>query len=417
MRQAFRRDSLATRRLMALGIISLFLAEGALAYNFAHFGGRLGRPGVDDFDFSWDEPDNGTLTWFLDRNDLSLADCDAACFTALKARVQPELDKWALWIRESFAEAPSLAQAEVQIRFIDFSMVAGSADANNLTNTGGTLDTARIRIDPDGAFAWNTAAGRDDFAFLILHEWGHVLGLGDLYSVDHNGNAAGGTFEGEDFCDHGLPGGALPDTRTKADNVMQTRGWRVLDNDEIHGAEWLWGNSGSNGIVTGELDARAAGFNANRAANHHGLSQTPATWTYRGTTASFVNAGKVTLFFRGAQGARSLGPGVWMPTIFDDRVEFDTAAPYEGNFKFQIDCDTGPERFGNASVTGAVTTAFEATPAGGGRQTFPFDQVYGADCKVKKKYWKWYLVLLVVVVVIWWFVRRRGGEGAEGSAG
>ncbi len=360
----------------------------AFAYNFTFFGGRLNRPGVNtgpaganDFLYSWNKPDNGTITWWLDRNTLPLASCDAACFANLKALVQPELDKWALWLRIGFAEAPNMAAADVIIRFIN--IPGGGANATSLTVNGTTLNTALIRIDPDRHNDWSTPAAQAAFCYFILHEWGHVLGLGDLYLINH-GDA---TFEGEDFCDHGLPSGpppaggpGLPDTRTKADNVMQAFGVKTLDNDSIHGAEWLWGCAGSNAIVTGELASRTGNNNANTAAAHHGLTQTPATWTYRGSVASFVSTPKVTLFFAGIQAARDVGPGAWTPTIFPDRVEFDHAGPYEGNFKFQLDCNQGPERYGNAVVAAASTTSFTATPAGGGPQLFPFDQVFGADC-------------------------------------
>ena len=375
-------------QLFATILIISCAAPAALAYNFAFFGGRLNRPGVDtgpvgtnDFRSSWVRPDNGTITWWLERDTLPLGSCDAACFATLKSLVQPELDKWALWIRVGFSEAPDLASADVVIRFIN--NPSGGADARPISETGTTLNKVEIRIDPDRYNDWTTSAAHTAFCFYILHEWGHVLGLGDLYLVNHGTS----TFEAEDFCDHGLPSGpppaggpGLPDTRTKADNVMQAYGVKTLDNDEIHGAEWLWGCAGSNGIVTGELNKRTAGNNGNTTAAHHGLTQTPATWTYRGSVASFVAAPKVTLYFSGIQAARDVGPGAWTPTIFPDRVEFDHAGPWEGNFKFELDCDQGPERYGNAIVAGASSTAFTATPAGGGPQLFPFDQVFGADC-------------------------------------
>lgn len=406
------------RRAVAIGLVLASGAANAQAYNFTFFGGRLGRPGVAtgaagtaDFLYSWNVPDRGTLTWFLDRNALPLAQCDAACFAALTARVQPELDKWALWIRVRFSRAPDLGSADVQIRFIN--IPAGGADASSLSTVGTTLETALIRIDPDDQ-DWNTAVGRANFSYTILHEWGHVLGLGDLYRVNHGDD----TFEGEDFCDHGLPSGALPDLRTKADNVMNTFGVTVLDNDSIHGAEWLWGNSGSNGIVTGELAVRTGNNNANRAANHHGLTQTPRTWTYRGTVASFLGAPRVTLRFRQVQAARNVGPGAWTPTIFADRVEFQSAAPVEGNFKFQIDCDRRPERLGDATVAGAVATAFTATPAGGGPQLFPFDQVFGADCAYVYGYRWWWIGLLIPVPLVGFILwRRRAGGRRAGATG
>ncbi len=383
----FGRVNRPVHALIATALLGAWV-PAASGYNFAHFGGRLGRPGVttgpagmNDFLYSWDVPDNGTLTWYLERDQLPNGSCDAACFAALKALVQPELNKWSLWLRVSFAEAPDLASADVHIHFIN--IPSGTADAGPTMNTGTTLDKAEIRIDPDQFADWSTPAAHADFCFTILHEWGHILGLGDLYLIDHGDD----TFEGEDFCDHGLPSGpppaggpGLPDIRTKADNVMQAFGVKTLDNDSIHGAEWLWGCSGSNAIVTGELAFRTGSNNANQAAAHHGLTQTPMTWTYRGSVADFIGPTKVTLYFLGILAARDVGPGAWTPTIYPDRVEFDTAAPYEGNFKFEIDCDQGPERYGDAAVAGAVTTSFTATPAGGGPQLFPFDQVFGADC-------------------------------------
>lgn len=363
-------------------------APTANAYNFTFFGGHKGRAGVttgpagtNDFLYSWDRPDNGTITWWLDRDQLPLGSCDAACFTALHDLVQPELDKWALWLRVDFAEAADAASADVRIHFIN--IPAGGANAGPVSNTGTTLDKAQIRIDPDEEADWSTAGAQARFCYYVLHEWGHVLGLGDLYFTNHTDSS----FEGEDFCDHGLPSGpppagapGLPDTRTKADNPMETYGVKTLDNDSIHGAEWLWGCAGSYGIVTGELATRTGSNNANEAAVHHGLTQTPKTWTYRGSIATFGGPSKVTLRFAGIQAARNVGPGAWTPTIFSDRVEFDNPSPYEGNFKFQLDCDQGPERYGDAIVSGSVVTNFTATPAGGGPQLFPFDQVFGADC-------------------------------------
>lgn len=375
-------------RRLAILVFFVLAAPAADAYNFTFFGGRLGRPGVttgaagaNDFLYSWSVPDNGTITWWLDRDQLPIGSCDAACFASLRALVQPELDKWSLWLRVSFAEAADAASADVRIHFVN--IPAGGANAGPVIPPGTTLEKAVIRIDPDEEPDWSTAAARARFCYYVLHEWGHVLGLGDLYLTDH-GDA---TFEGEDFCDHGLPSGpppaggpGLPDTRTKADNVMQTFGVKTLDNDCIHGAEWLWGCAGSNGIVTGELATRTGSNNANTAAAHHGLTQTPKTWTYRGSVAASGGPAKVTLFFLGIQAARDVGPGAWTPTIYPDRVEFDNPGPYEGNFKFEIDCDQGPERYGDATVAGSSTTSFTATPAGGGPQLFPFDQVFGADC-------------------------------------
>ncbi len=383
----------------AVVVLIAFSAPAAIAYNFTHFGGRLGRGGVDtglagahDFLYSWSEPDNGTLTWRLDRAPpggldpgLTVADCNPACFAALKARIQPELDKWALWIRESFAEVVPPAAPDIIIRFS--AAPGGGAWAFPSANVGNVLTEVTIEQDPadrPGVGGWTGAAALADFSYTILHEAGHALGVGDLYMIDHGG---GDTFEGEDFCDHGLPSGPLPDPRTKADNVMQTNPWMTLDNDAIHAAEWLWGTAGADAIVTGDLQVRTPGRNANEADVHHGLTQTWMTWTYRGTVSSFTAAPKVTVFFSGIFAARNVAlvggaaGAAWVPTIFPDRVEFDAPGPYEGNFHFEIDCNQAPERHGDSEiVTALVTTDFTAVPAGGGPQLFPFDKIFGADC-------------------------------------
>jgi len=175
--------------LVSTAMIGLLMAsQAAWAYNFAHMGGRLGRPGVEtgsDFEASWDVPDNGTLTWYLDRNELSQAQCNDACLAVLRARVPVELAKWAAWIRVNFAEAATVGEAQIVIRFIEFSLRPGDADASIGGQTGSRLDWVLVRIDPDGKEDWATVSGQDDFGFLVLHEVGHALGVGDLYSVDH----------------------------------------------------------------------------------------------------------------------------------------------------------------------------------------------------------------------------------------
>jgi hypothetical protein len=369
--RAFKRKLTLSLRsaLLLAGIGMLLLSSSALAYNFTYFGGRQGRPGVDPADlmYSWNRAaTGGTLTWFLVRGELSLSQCNAACFQTLHDLAAPELAKWALWIDLAFAEAPDSASADVIIRF---TTATSAADAQAWRWVGNTLTRCLIRINPNYQ-NWSTPGGRAGFSFTILHEWGHCLGVGDLYMIDHG---YGHTFEGEDFCDHGLPSGPLPDPRVKEDNVMETYGVTVLDNDEIYVAEWLWGNSGSDAITTGALQTRIAGENANEAASHHG----PITWTYRGTVWGPSSPTIVRVYFNNIHAARSIGWGSWTVQIFPTYVEWTTGA-YRGNFIFQIDdCQSESERLGNAT---AATTSFTATPAGGGRQVFPFPQIFGADC-------------------------------------
>jgi len=367
--------------LLFAGIGMLLLSSSALAYNFTYFGGRQGRPGVDSryFLYTWNRgPTGGTLTWYLVRGELTYGLCDATCFGILNSLVPPELAKWALWIDLSFAQAPDSASADVIIRF---SNETGGADAQawQYDSLTGTLTQALIRINP------NVIAG---FSFIVLHEWGHCLGLGDLYYINHGVN----TFEAEDFTDHNPSDPSLPNTQGKSDNVMQTNGVMTLDNDEIYAAQWLWGNIGANAITTGDLQPRVSapmgGDNANQTAPHHGQP----TWTYWGTVTNPVGPTVVSLRLPNlcTATASSIGPGVWNVAYFPERIEWTTAGPYQGNFVFQLSdtFSTGSESRAWANVD---TTSFNRLlaapppppppppdwPVWPGPQLFPHPGVFG----------------------------------------
>lgn len=129
-----------------------------------------------------------------------------------------------------------------------------------------------------GGTAWNET----NFKWTVLHEWGHTLGLVDLYE-----NMA------EDFVDHAAgetDNPNLSNASTK-DNVMHrynnTNDYSKdpttdIDNDEILGVKWLWGSI-SNQICTGDLlDYSAGNYGRRGSAKHHG-TQNGGWWTYRGT--------------------------------------------------------------------------------------------------------------------------------------
>ncbi len=373
------RPGFLIRILTIVATIIILFPSLASSYNFTFFGGRLGRPGVEtganlDFMYSWDRGSfGGTITWYLDRDQLTQGQCDNACLATLEARVQPELDKWALWLDVSFTKAATPGAADVLIHFNTqttlFSFPVWNAAAYILETSGNILQRAEIVINP----IWGrTQQNMDAFAFGILHEWGHILGLGDLYRWDHGSTC--GTFEGEDFVDHGLGEQIPPSGLGKSDNVMETFGL-TLDNDDIYGAAWLWGALASQSIVTGKLQTREVGCNANRATNHHG----PNTWHYRGTAVGFPTA-VVTLFATGVTSARDVGPGDWTPVIFQDRVEF-TGTTGNSNFEFEIDSPAS-ETYINGEHLGAVTTNFTATPSTAGRQIFPFPKIFGPQASL-----------------------------------
>ena len=228
---------IARQALLGCAIYAIVVSASvapALAYNFTSLGGRLGRPGVDtgtdpghDFRASWDIPDNGTMTWYLDRNELDVAECDATCFDELKGWVQPMLDNWSQWIRLDFAEAPSLEEAHLRIRFIDYSTLeyfTASAHAE-FKSSGQTLEWTLIRLDPDTPHGWTSAEGVAEFASAILHEAGHALGLSDLYGINRGTNF----FFGEDFVDHGENKTDLPNLGGRGGRVRLTHPASLAD--------------------------------------------------------------------------------------------------------------------------------------------------------------------------------------------
>jgi len=353
--------ALPTKRALSLrsallfaGIGMLLLSSSALAYNFTYFGGRLGRPGVDSryFLYSWNRgTTGGTLTWYLVRGELTYGQCDATCFGILNTLVPPELAKWAAWINLTFAQAPDSASADVVIRF---TTATSSADAQAWQWVGNTLTQALIRINPNQYADWSQSAARAFFSFVALHEWGHCLGVGDLYYVNHGVN----TFEAEDFTDHNPSDPSLPNTQGKGDNVMETYGVMTLDNDDIYAAQWLWGNIGANAITTGDLQNRVPGDNANQTAAHHGQP----TWTYWGTVTNPTGPTVVSLRLLNICTARSIGPGVWNIAYFPEQTDWTIAGPYQGNFVFQISdtFSTSPEWKGIWATVD--TTNFNAPP-------------------------------------------------------
>jgi hypothetical protein len=369
---------------VSLGITSCLLvllgSSRSEAYNFTYFGGRQGRAGVTDSQYTWNRgASGGTLTWFLNRDQLTLEQADNNQFSDLESLIQPELNKWSLWLDLSFAKAANLDAANVKIEFEttfditgqEIPKQGGAGAATQIGNVlGNTFLNAEIGLEPSN----NWANKPNDFAYVILHEWGHILGLGDLYSVDHNGVAPGGVFEGEDFIDHGLPSINPLKTTGKGDNVMQTRGVSILDNDEIAGAQWLWGALGSDSIVTGNLQRLAAGFNANETANHHG----PNTWHYRGTSSVAAAGGgtEVTIWAEGATDAKDVGPGDWNIQKFPNKVVFTSTAAYAGNFEFEIN-STNPEGLIDARIVDNTPTDFTAIPQDNGPQLFPFPKIFG----------------------------------------
>jgi hypothetical protein len=364
--------------LTAITILSLAISE-TFAYSFTHFGGRQGRAGVTDSLYTWNiGATGGQISWWFQRDSLTVDPGDgsghatAAEFTAMQNLIQPELNKWGSWLDVTFVQAANAGAANVIIEFEQTFDGTGQAVPQGNNNdgaaaqynsvTGATLNTAEVGLWPSNHWADNQA----DFSYVMLHEWGHILGLGDLY--------LGGALAGEDFIDHGFPSGPIPNTNGKQDSVMNTRGVMTLDNDDIAGAQWTMGGLGYDSLVTGKLSALGAGNNTTAVANHHG----PNTWTYYGTSSvAALNGGTiVALDAIGVTAARDVGPGNWASQILPNKVIFTSDAGYAGNFIFELE-STNPEGYISALITDNTPTLFTAIPAANGPQLIPHPMVFG----------------------------------------
>jgi hypothetical protein len=126
---------------------------------------------------------------------------------------------------------------------------AGRRWGNTLAETQahfGATSLDHVTITFDAGRAWDTAG----FLDIMQHEFGHALGLVDMYHDSTNSVI--------DFVDH--PAGGDKAAKTKAlvaDNVMYGYGSasgvsiRLFDNDDMYGANWLFGGP-INAIATAE---------------------------------------------------------------------------------------------------------------------------------------------------------------------
>jgi hypothetical protein len=130
---------------------------------------------------------------------------------------------------------------------------AGRRWGNTLAETQahfGATSLDHVTITFDAGRAWDTAG----FLDIMQHEFGHALGLVDMYHDSTNSVI--------DFVDH--PAGGDKAAKTKAlvaDNVMYGYGSasgvsiRLFDNDDMYGANWLFGGP-INAIATAEWETR-----------------------------------------------------------------------------------------------------------------------------------------------------------------
>ncbi|MBI5706594.1 MAG: PEP-CTERM sorting domain-containing protein [Armatimonadetes bacterium] len=192
---------------------------------------------------------------------------------------------WSQWANVSYDNSGLNAAGTGLLRLrYDSTKATGAHAYAFVGGTAGEVGYAEIvyGVRPQAGVNWNAT----NFAWTMMHEMGHTLGLVDLYEN-----------QTEDFADHPINENANPNLTASStqDNVMHrynngnnygndpTTG---IDNDEIFGVSYLWGSNTSQ-IFTGELAAAFNGNGRRGSANHHG-QQTAGWWTYRGTFGSYL---------------------------------------------------------------------------------------------------------------------------------
>ena len=217
------------------------------------------------------------------------------------------ITQWANWANIKLGTKQAAGAGQIRFSF----NTAGAGGGTAINNSAGDpVTSASIIFDIDKSEYWdrpyvNTTTNLPDPAavpvgaqilYSSLHEFGHALGLDDLY-----------LGYVEEFVDHGVAGNANPDTANanRTDNIMQGctppggvacdySHSPVIDNDEIAGVTWLWGGK-YNQIVTGDLVAawKDVDLSGRDTEEHHGDQINPSTlgwWDYRGSVVSAEGA-------------------------------------------------------------------------------------------------------------------------------
>jgi hypothetical protein len=220
------------------------------------------------------------------------------------------ISAWSQWANIAKGEQKA---TNAQIRFVFSSSATGveiPTDPTSAADFSDPVSFAIINFQKDKPAYWSLYPYPNPLAqpvasqirFSALHEFGHALGLADLYKPNKT----------EEFVDHPVKGNSVPDrdNESRFDNIMQgaqSPGAEgigssdyphnpVIDNDEIAAVSWLWGGK-YNQIVTGDLEDKFDPVFRSAEA-HHGDQLNPAIkgwWDYRisivpgGTEKPFVD--------------------------------------------------------------------------------------------------------------------------------
>jgi hypothetical protein len=229
--------------------------------------------------------------------------------------------------------------------------------------------------------------------WIFKHEFGHALGLDDLY-----------TTYTEEFVDHPANDKNQNPNKTATaytDNVMNQFRFdgndytkepqTFIDNDEIAGVIWNWGGK-YNQIVTGDLASSWNGEAGRDTVKHHG-QDTAGVWTYRGSIVSAgANEPYVDIGFSGYKSFEGTAYGTDSPAITYvgnqggniERFKINKKG-FVGNFVLKLTSSITDERRVNSWIVGGTSTDFTLAPmnqalaftAAGGGQHDRFAMVFG----------------------------------------
>lgn len=366
--------------LAALALASALGPETVCGNAFDSFGGVQGRDlitmNVIPAARRWT---NNAFTW--EYNPVG----EPAVFGGLtNAQVLAPMNNWTTPININIAAAPGAAGTQ-EIR-ISWANLGGGVNAT-LASTGaniggGQINFSTITLNNNAAIGWNLTGFQD----VLQHEFGHSLGLVDSYN--NNANTV------VDFYDHAGGG----DTHTglakgNNDNVMLGTGAanaaaiKPFDNDDVHGAGWLYGTNNLNTIATAAwstalgtdngLDGNPGGgddyANYYQVSNHHGSDDpAPHNWLYKGTigapsagqTIIEIPSRKVTAWSYSIGG----GGGGWTANYDGTRFQLVGPGGFMGNYDIVLVSTLATEGLVSPTLNG---TLYDDQPTRNGWQNHP----------------------------------------------
>jgi PEP-CTERM motif-containing protein len=302
--------------------------------------------------------------------------------------VKDATDDWAKWANIKFDTTALGASGAGKVRF------TYAGDNDTATTSGFNDGDTHYSVMNVGKYlSGTTPYTQSKLNWVFKHEFGHSLGLDDLY-----------TTYTEEFVDH--PAGDMNKNPNKTasaykDNVMNPFRFdgndytkepqTFIDNDEIAGITWIWGGK-YNQIVTGDLASAWNGEAGRDTVKHHGQG-TAGKWTYRG---SIVSAGAaepyIDIGFSGYMGFEGTAYGAGSPAIKYvgnqggniERFKIDKKG-FIGNFVLKLTSKFTDERRVNSWIVGGSATDFTlpamdqalAFAASGGGNRDRFAMVFG----------------------------------------